>query len=470
MSTQDAPKAGQRMPIQLSADARRVLAAIWGIGGRPMLVGGCVRDAFMAGAPLGKDVDVEVYGVPDLDMLGRALSDLGRVAEAGKAFGVVKVRAGGTDLDVSLPRRDSKTGAGHRGFAVDHDAALSFREASGRRDFTVNAVMVDPATGEVFDFWGGLADMRAGVLRHTTSAFREDPLRVPRAVQFAARFGFTRAPETAALCRGLASSYGELPVERVWGEIEKTGTKGTHITAALRVLEDTGWERHFPQVAALHGVEQDRRWHPEGDVHTHSGLAADQAARFADDAGLAGADRFTVVMAALAHDFGKVTHTQRAGGLITSYGHASAGVEPARAFLRGVGCPESITARIVMLVKEHMSCAGQPTKAAVRRLARRLVPATMTELALVCHADRAGRGDPDAANPAAAWLGMASQLTVQDRPAKGLLTGDHLIAAGMAPGPAFKPLLAAALEAQDAGEFADEAGAVRWLAARKETT
>jgi tRNA nucleotidyltransferase (CCA-adding enzyme) len=141
-------------------------------------------------------------------------------------------------------------------------------------------------------------------------------------------------------------------------------------------------------------------------------------------------------------------------------------VAPAWEFLRSAGCPEGVTARILPLVREHMCCMGKPTKPAVRRLARRLVPATLAELVLVCGADRAGRGDPDVPNPAADWLELGATLSVQERPAKGLLTGDHLIAAGMTPGPAFRPLLAAALAAQDAGEFEDEAGALAWLAER----
>lgn len=455
-----------RTLVRLDDATMHVLAAIRDAGGRPMLVGGCVRDAILGHTS--KDIDVEVYGIPHLGALAGALAGAGRVAEAGKAFGVLKVRAGETEIDVSLPRRDSKTGVGHRGFDVSTDAALSFREASGRRDFAINSIMADPQTGEVIDYWGGITDLKAGVLRHTTEAFSEDSLRVLRAVQFAARFGFRLALDTAVLCRSLAPAYHELPVERVWCEMEKIGTKGRYISAGLAALAASGWERHFPQIAALHGVKQDPGWHPEGDVHTHSGLAGGQAARLADEAGLTGADRFVVVMAALTHDFGKVTHTQRTKGRITSHGHAAAGVEPARAFLRSAGCPEHLTARIAPLVREHMCPYGRPTKAAVRRLARRIVPATMTELALVCGADRAGRGDPDAPNPAAAWLDMATGLRVTERPAKGLLTGDHLIAAGMTPGPPFKVILAAALEAQDAGEFTDEAGALRWLAARED--
>lgn len=451
----------------LGRDAERVLAAVRDAGGRPMLVGGCVRDALLSPGIASKDIDVEVYGIADPDVLVAALSVVGPVTEAGKAFGVLKVRCGETDIDVSLPRRESKTGAGHRGFDVIPDGSLGYREASGRRDFTLNAIMADPLTGEIIDCHGGLADLKAGVLRHTTAAFSEDPLRVLRAVQLAARFGFTLAPETAALCRDLAGSYAELPVERVWCEVEKIGTRGTYITGALEVLAETGWGRHFPQIAALHAVPQDAEWHPEGNVHVHSGIAADQAARLADEAGLTGTDRFVIVMAALCHDFGKVTHTQWTEGRITSHGHAAAGVEPAAAFLRSVGCPEGTIARILPLVREHMCCNDRPTKPAVRRLARRLVPATLAELVLVCGADRKGRGDPDAPNTAEAWLEMGRDLTVQERPAKGLLTGDHLIAAGMIPGPAFKPILAAAVEAQDAGEFGDEAGALRWLADRE---
>lgn len=451
----------------MNDDAKRVLSVIRSAGGRPMLVGGCVRDAILKPGTASKDIDVEVYGIADPDQLAARLAAAGKVTEAGKAFGVLKVRSGETDIDISLPRRESKTGAGHCGFAVIPDGGLGFREASGRRDFTVNSIMADPETGDITDCWGGIADLEAGILRHTTAAFAEDPLRVLRAVQFAARFGFRLAPETAVLCQALADSYAELPVERVWCEMEKIGTRGTHITAALRVLAETGWERHFPQIAALHSVPQDAGWHPEGNVHVHAGLAGDQAARLADEAGLTGADRFVVVMAALAHDFGKVTHTQWTAGRITSHGHAAAGVEPAGTFLRSIGCPEAITARILPLVREHMCCTTRPTKPAVRRLARRLVPATLAELTLVVGADQAGRGNPEAPNPAAVWLEMGRGLSVQERPARGLLTGHHLIAAGMTPGPAFKPVLADALAAQDAGEFEDEAGAIRWLAERQ---
>ena len=447
------------------ADLVLVLSAIRGAaGGRPMLVGGCVRDTLL-GLPA-KDIDIEVYGVTDPDALAAALAQVGTVTEAGKSFGVFKVRRGGTEVDVSLPRLESKTGAGHRGFTVIPDGDLGFEQASARRDFTVNAIMYDPATEEIIDCHGGRDDLKAGILRHTSEAFADDPLRVLRGVQFAARFGFTMAEETARLCQWLAPQYRQLSVERVWGEWEKTGTRGKNVSAALAVLRETGWDDWYPGLRVMQGIGQDPEWHPEGDVWTHAGLAADQAARLADEAGLTGTDRLVVVFAALLHDMGKVTHTQVTNGRVTSHGHAEAGVEPASMFLRSIGCPEGVSGRILPLIREHMNCQGNPSKPAVRRLARRLVPATLAELALVCAADAKGRGDPDAWSNAEAWFEMGRDLKVEERPAKGLLTGDHLIAAGMKPGPAFRPLLADALAAQDAGEFDDEDGAVRWLAAQ----
>jgi tRNA nucleotidyltransferase (CCA-adding enzyme) len=445
-------------------DGDRVLTVIRAAGGRPVLAGGCVRDAILHPGRPAKDIDIEVFGPADFERLAYALTEAGFAPGlTGVSFSVIKIRSSGTEFDIALARQDSKTGPGHRGFDVIPDGLLGFAAASARRDFTVNALMADPDTGEVTDCHHGLDDLRAGVLRHTSGAFTEDPLRVLRAVQFAARFGFRLHPETAALCGSISGAFTELAAERIWGEFIKLGTLGTDISAGLRVLAETGWERHFPPLGALHGVPQEPQWHPEGDVWTHSGLAAGQAARLADEAGVTGTDRLVLVLAALAHDFGKVTTTRTVKGRIISHGHAAAGVAPAVAFLRGAGCPHAIAARVATLVREHMNCAGRPSKTVVRRMARRLGGTSLTELALVIGADHAGRGDPGAPNPALAWLEMAAGLGVTGQPARRLLAGRHLIAAGMTPGPAFGPVLAAALTAQDDGEFTDEAGALAWL-------
>lgn len=288
-----------------------------------------------------------------------------------------------------------------------------------------------------------------------------------RGARFAVRFGFRLAPATAELSRSLAPAYAGLPAERIWGEWRKIGEAGRYVSAAVAALAASGWLAHVPQLARLAGVPQDPRWHPEGDVLTHSVLAADAAAALADEAGLSGNDRTVVVLGALLHDIGKAGHTQvREDGRITSYGHAEGGVAPAAELLASIGAPPAVTGRILPIVREHMvatSTGGPPTRAAVRRLARRLAPAAMTEWSLVCGADHAGRGTGSGPNPTTSWLALAETSGVDRRPTRLLLRGDDLMALGYAPGPQYRPVMAAALAAQDAGEFDDHAEAVAWL-------
>ena len=445
--------------VRLGDATAVVLEALRSAGGRPYLVGGCVRDAVLSPGRRPADVDVEVLGLP-LDRVAAALAPVGRVDAVGRSFGVLKLRRDGEDLDVSVPQ------AVVDGVRVP-DPTMPLKDAVRRRDFTVNALVFDPSTEEVLDLVGGLADLRDGVLRHTGPAFADDPLRVLRGVQFAARFGFRLAPETALLCRSLAPAYADLPRERVWGEWRKLAEKGRFLSASLTALEESGWLALVPPLARLAGVLQDPHWHPEGDALVHSGLAADAAAELADGAGLTGDDRSVVVLGALLHDLGKARYTQhRADGRITSHGHAEGGVAPVEELLTSIGAPAALISRITPIVREHMTAittAGRPSAAAVRRLARRLEPASITEWSLVCGADHAGRGTGSGPNPTTSWLEVAGSSGVDDRPGRPLLRGSDLIALGHAPGRHFGPVMRAALAAQDDGEFADHAGAVAWL-------
>jgi tRNA nucleotidyltransferase (CCA-adding enzyme) len=453
--------------IPLSKQTRAVLGAVESVGGKPYLVGGCVRDALLFTDS--KDIDIEVYG-RSLDELEVALTDAGfRVDAVGKHFGVLKVSRGGEEIDVSVPRRDSKIGQGHRGFDVEVDHSLTETEATARRDFTINALMWDPRTGELVDCHGGIADLHARVLRHTSDAFDEDPLRVLRGVQFAGRFDLTMHPDTVALCRSLSDSYGEIPVERVWGEWAKIAGKSTHPGRSLDLLRATGWDRHHPELVAIEDVPQDPKWHPEGPVHVHVGETADAAARIAVRDGLSDDDRQLLVFAAIAHDFGKATHTQvHESGKITSHGHAEAGVEPTERFLRGIGAPSKIIDQVTPLVAEHMCAATQdgPTPRSVRRLARRLGSVPIEMWAKVVEADNMGRGVGSHPGPAGEWVCLARDIAVDRSPAPPLLTGKDLIDAGMKPGPNFKTILAAAQEAQDDGAFGDRDGALAWFRER----
>ena len=458
--------------FHLPPDLRAMLDAVR-IVGRPRLVGGGVRDGLLGLEP--KDFDIEVAGI-DFETLHRTLAPFGSTDVVGRSFGVIKVRSrnSGAEYDFSLPRRESKTGAGHRGFAIAPDPALSDADAAARRDFTLNAIAVDPFSGELIDPHGGQRDLQARVLRHTSAAFVEDPLRVLRAMQLAARFDFTLAPETAALCRSIADTFVELPVERVWGEWQKWAEKSAKPSRGLTVLEETGWLRHFPEIAALRGTPQEPEWHPEGDVFTHTQHCVDALAQLEEWKSADAGRRAVLMFAVLTHDVGKPGTTQRSekrGAMRwTSNGHEAAGAPLAIAFLRRIGAPLDLDAHIRELVAHHLAHhhghRGDFSDAQVRRLARKLAPATIDDLALVMIADALGRPPlhtPETHALIAQLRSKAHDLALTDSAPKPIVLGRHLIQLGLRPGPEFKPLLDAAFEAQLDGAFSDESGGLAWL-------
>lgn len=460
--------------LSIPDDLRAMLEAVRRVG-QPRLVGGGVRDWLLGIAP--KDFDVEVRGV-DFETLHRALAPFGSTDVVGRSFGVIKVRsrASGEEYDFSLPRRESKTGAGHRGFAVAPDPTLSDAEAAARRDFTVNAIAIDPFSGELIDPQGGQRDLAARVLRHTSAAFVEDPLRVLRAFQLAARFDLTLAPETAALCRTIADTFPELPVERVWGEWEKWAAKAAKPARGLAVLADTGWLRHFPEVAALRGTQQEPEWHPEGDVFTHTQHCTDALVALPEWQTSGPERRRLIMFAVLAHDFGKpgtTAYAEKRGAMRwVSPGHESAGGPLAKSFLRRIGAPLDYDTPVCALVVHHLAHhhgAAEFTDTAVRRLARKLAPATIDDLALVMRADANGRPplkSPEIHVRIDELVAKAHALAIADAAPKPIVLGRHLIELGMKPGPQFKPIIDAAFEAQLDGEFADESGGVAWVRAK----
>jgi len=456
----------------LPEDLRAMLDAVRRVG-RPRIVGGAVRDGLLGLSP--KNFDIEVAGV-DFEGLRRVLAPFGATDVVGRSFGVIKVRGESGEHDFSLPRRESKTGAGHRGFAVEPDPSLSDADAAARRDFTVNSIALDPFTGALIDPFGGRADLKARILRATGPAFTEDPLRVLRAFQLAARFDFTLEPATAALCREMAPAYAELPVERVWGEWEKWAAASMRPSRGLDVLEQTGWIRHFPEVAALRGTPQEPEWHPEGDVLTHTAHCLDALAAAPGWLSAAPQRRRMLSLAVLAHDFGKPPTTVRAerrGAMRwVSPGHEAAGGPLAESFLRRIGAPLDLDAPVRALVVHHLAHhhgqKGEFSDTQVRRLALRLAPATIDDLALVMEADSLGR-PPLPSEEILALVGRlrarADALALEQKAPRPIILGRHLVALGRSPGPAFKPVLDAAFEAQLDGAFSDEAGGLEWLKA-----
>ena len=207
-------------------------------GYKPVIVGGAVRDALLGITP--KDFDIEVYGVA-YGPLAALLAKHGRVDLVGKSFGVVKFSAENSTLDFSVPRRDNKIGLHHRDFRATFDIDITPEQAAARRDFTINAMAWDPVCGELLDFFGGEKDLRNRLLRATSEAFAEDPLRVLRGLQFACRFDLSLDPATAELCRSIVSQYDTIARERVAEEFMKWAVKSSYPGRIFEYLRQTGW-------------------------------------------------------------------------------------------------------------------------------------------------------------------------------------------------------------------------------------
>lgn len=451
------------LPTHLLHFARDIQFA----GGRLLLVGGCVRDAVMGIQP--KDFDVEIYGLSltEVERLAEACADRGQVNAVGISFGVLKARFGGHEIDISLPRLDSKRGEGHRGFVVDMRADLTVEQAAARRDFTMNAMGFDPLMGEVIDPFDGQVDMKLGYLVPTSEAFCEDPLRVLRGMQFAARFDMKASIPMREYALGMVDEYGSLPAERVWGEWEKWATKSVCPSKGIETLYLCGWSVHYPEIFNLRSCLQDEVWHPEGNAYVHTLHVCDAMARLCEADGIEGEDRTVLMFAALCHDFGKATCTELIDGRWRSPGHASAGVPIAEGFLKRIGCFPRIIERVLPLIEEHMAHIGlDVNKRTVRRLANRMGAATIKELGYVVHADMAGRPPLPAEQNAKMLqiLEVASDLKVTTDKVQPIIMGRDLMALGYKPGPSMGNLLKDLYERQIEGEFSDKEDGLKLLA------
>ena len=417
-------------------------------GGRALVVGGSVRDAVLGFEA--KDLDLEVYGLESA-RLESLLSRNFAVDLVGKSFGVLKIK--GLPIDVALPRRESKAGLGHRAFEVLSDPRMSVEEAQSRRDFTINAMYWDPLNNELIDFYGGMRDLESRILRHTSDKFAEDPLRVLRGMQFAARFDLDAAPETVELCRSILPEG--LPRERLFEEWKKLILAGARPSRGLEFLKETRWLRYFPELEDLVGCDQDPSWHPEGDVWTHTLKCMDVFARerLKDPW-----EDLVVGFAVLCHDLGKPATTTEEDGRIRSLQHERAGVEPTRCFLERLTNQKDLVEQVVPLVEAHLqpvllhkAGAGD---SAIRRLARKVT--RIDRLVRVARADQLGREDPDSdpAFAAGEWLlSRAEALQIRDEAPRPIVQGRHLIELGLTPGPQFGPLLNECFEAQLSGRF-----------------
>lgn len=434
------------MTAGAEAEARRIADAVRAHGGRALAVGGFVRDRLLGRAS--KDLDLEVFGIAQ-DDLQRLLTTLGRVEPVGQAFPVYKL---GT-VDVALPRRESKTGRGHRGFTVTGDPDMPFEEAARRRDFTINAIAWDPLTDDYLDPFDGRGDLQRRLLRVVDpERFEDDSLRVLRAVQFAARFEFALEPASADICRRIP--LDDLPAERIWGELEKLLLVAARPSIGLRLARELGViEQVLPEMVPLYDCPQDPEWHPEGDVWTHTLMVVDEARQRSEDLGRA--ERAIMMLGAVCHDLGKPLTTVHVDGRVKSPGHEAAGVPLATAILDRLNINSldgiDVRAQVLGIVAEHLrpsafhKAKDTITDGAFRRLAQRVDLELLTCFARADCNGRLGTFDCSAMD----WfIERARTLGVQHEAPAPILMGRHLLAMGVPPGPALGVVLKAVYEQQ----------------------
>ncbi|MBI3631897.1 MAG: CCA tRNA nucleotidyltransferase [Candidatus Vogelbacteria bacterium] len=392
-------------------------------GGRAFLVGGSVRDMFMGKIP--KDFDLEVYKLPDQslsDLLTVTTRELGGSikTDVGKSFGITKVAfkvakqfegddEKQIDLDISIPRTESKSGAGHKDFGVVLHPEMSIEEAARRRDFTMNSLAADAETGEVFDPRGGITNIRRRELRVTDEErFKDDPLRVLRAMQFIGRYTLSVNQETARIITETLPGLKHISKERFGEEWDKLLMKSEQPSYGLIAGMVLGvFNEAYPEFVKLAETLQEFEWHPEGDVWIHTLMVVDAAARIARRENLNEEDARVVMYTMLCHDLGKgpTTKFDPEKGRIRSVGHDKAGIDLTENFLNRIGASNDVKAKVKALVGDHLAPGlmhiefvlknqdgKKDPKGALRKLAKRIYPATMKLLAIVGEADHMGRG------------------------------------------------------------------------------
>lgn len=414
--------------------SRKIAAAVAECGGRAYYVGGFVRDGLMGTEC--KDIDIEVYGIGP-ERLREILSGFGSVYEKGASFGVLGLRH--SDMDIAMPRTESRTGARHTDFDVCVDPYLAPEEACRRRDFTINAMQRDVLTGEIRDYYGGREDLKNGIIRCVCpQTFIEDALRVFRCAQFAARFGMRVDPETLALCRGMDVS--QISRERIYAETEKALLKAEKPSGYFRILlEMDHLKEFFPELQDTVGIAQNPKFHPEGDVFEHTMLVTDCAAELRNRAEWPSA----FMLSALLHDLGKCVATEvQQDGRITAYGHEVQGLPLVEKQLRRITGHEKLIAWVMNQTELHMRPNMLAHSRSKKKKTRQLfdLSACPNDLILLSRADASGKRDEPYNEENEIWLRerLEDYLECLNRP---MVTGKDLIAAGLRPDERFAEML-----------------------------
>ena len=429
------------------AAANGVVRTLRDAGHAALFAGGCVRDALL-GRPL-KDIDIATSAAPDV--VERLFP--GDTVAVGKAFGVIVVRRDDHPFEVATFRADGAYTDGRRPDGIRFTDAA---EDARRRDFTVNGLFYDPESGEVLDFVGGRADLAARVVRaigEPAARFREDHLRLLRAVRFTAVLEFRLDSATAAAVREAAPLLADVSAERIGHEITRMLCEAPRPAQALELLRDLGLLRiGLPEVEALRGVEQPAEFHPEGDVWTHTCRMLDALPAPRDPA---------LAYAALLHDVGKPpTAMVGESGAPRFPNHAPVGAEMARAILQRLRRPAELIEAVTIAVARHMSFVALPEMRPAKL--RRFLGAPTFPLELALH-----RLDVEQSHGKLHIADFAEQKLTEFAAETVLpeawIKGRDLLVLGLKPGPTVGQWVTRAYDAQLEGRFPDRAALLAWL-------
>jgi len=428
--------------------AESVCKTLRGAGHQAYLVGGCVRDILLGREP--SDYDVSTDATPD-----QVQSLFPQSLAVGAQFGVIIVTDGVLPVEVATFRSDVGYSDGRHPDKVVFSG--SAREDVRRRDFTINALLLDPETNEVLDYVGGRDDLEAGIIRAIGSPserFREDKLRMIRAVRFAARFRYSIEAATFSAITKLAPDICQVSAERIRDELTKILTEGA-ARPGFELLDQTRLlPEILPEIARLKGVEQPPEFHPEGDVWIHTLMMLEQLQPGCSP---------TLAWGVLLHDAGKpATFTPPSGpaGRIRFDHHVEVGTRMAEAICRRLRFSNDDTEQIAALVENHLRFkdVGQMRLATLKRFVRLNRFEEHLELhRLDC---LSSHGNLDAYHFLRRFL--AQTPADQVRPPR-LVTGDDLIRMGFLPGPWFKQILDSVEEAQLNGRFPSREAALEYV-------
>ncbi len=415
--------------------AQEIASAVSFAGGQTYYVGGFVRDQIIGRE--NKDIDIEVHGIPPhvlIDILG----NIGEPLMMGASFGIIGMRH--YEIDISMPRSGNRVNENAGDFETFADPFIGPEKAAARRDFTMNAMMQDVLSGEILDFYGGLDDLHRRLIRHVDDkTFAEDPLRVFRAAQFAARFDFEIAEDTQELSSKIDVS--KISSERIMGELEKVLLKSkcpAVFFAYLRKMKQLScW---FPEAEALIGVEQNPVYHPEGDVWNHTMQVLDQAAALRDEA----SESLWFLLSALCHDMGKAITTTFDEERIHAYGHDREGVKPVQRFLDRITNEEKLIKYVLNMTELHMQPNQKYDNRAHKKAFFKMFDASIcpADLLLLAKADSLGRSAPDTDTTRLIERYSETEKFLRDMLAeynelmsRPYLMGRDLLEAGVEPGP-----------------------------------